>query len=324
MLNVSRLDVSTMRIDRRPNNIKRLGVIVAVLLVLASVVVAAKFFVGSKKQLGDNALAPAPIGAVPAVHVTEKPIGEINEKSTADQGSRLTPSIESLPKTVGSEGYGPTIMVAIDACKPEQCVEAANLIEKCRNIGRDAELVHKLGADPSMQKINAGYVKTVEWVQAEQRRCQTVTPDMAPVRGQLLLKAVEGGASGAAASYINEMRDKGGIDPAKRGLVLSALRADGRAGDTGALILLFTGDADFSETALDRRAYKLAFQVISDLKPAGSEAIVLGALRNVMEKLDIEWRTLDSLSNEKMTLDIQDKVSAIVRAHQLSQRPKSK
>ena len=163
---------------------------------------------------------------------------------------------------VGSEGYAPKILHALGVGTPADALAAANLIVVCREADRSIEILHRLKAENTIKKIDIGYVRAIEISQAEQRACQTVTPDLLAARPQLLFKAIEGKQFGAAATYVSEVQATTGIEPARQALVGAALRADAEQGDKQAVAWLAFRAAEFGVSEVDRRAYLLANKVI--------------------------------------------------------------
>lgn len=195
-----------------------------------------------------------------------------SQPAPASAAAAAAASRPAATRPVGSEGYGPQILSALNEGGPLDAYHAAALISRCKGIDRDVAAVFKMGESPEMQKRNKAYLQTLDYVQTEQRRCQTVSRDIAASRPQLLLKAAEGKVLGAAALYIADMHAGADLEAASRDTAVRALRRDGELGDAASLFLLWSQGAELSGSESDRRAFKLAYQLITDKYPDGVRA----------------------------------------------------
>ncbi len=135
---------------------------------------------------------------------------------------------------IGAEGYAPRIQRALDQGSATDAFQAAQDISRCRDIDRHVKGVFAARDADKDPRRAAGWLKTIDWVQTEQRRCQTLTPAVSALKRPLLLKAAQNGALGAAASYAADLTPQEPV-PA---LIVEALKRDAEAGDELALMSL--------------------------------------------------------------------------------------
>lgn len=202
-------------------------------------------------------------------------------------------------RDIGSEGYGPYIREALEATDPAMAMLALRRIAVC---GMNAEIQaghERLKSDPRLPaKLLA---EMIEHYRADERRCQTLTPEIAALRPQLALKAMRGGAIGGAAAYARAVN----FQPSDelRPVLLAALQRDAQAGDRDALMTLAMPRMIQGLPAFDQRVYVLALRSLeadssmrelfewvqrfgpnSDL-PAADEARAQAAARALVEKI---------------------------------------
>ncbi|MGQ3052814.1 MAG: hypothetical protein ACT6S0_13600 [Roseateles sp.] len=232
------------------------------------------------------------------------------QASAPDVVAKVAPAQGLLE--VGSEGYAPFIQAALQT-GGKAAVEAANIIGRCRDIDKHVESVYGLAQDPRMTNKNKGYVATVEYVQLEQRRCQTVTSELLQRRGELLLKATAMGEFGAAALYVGEM--KGRIPAESKQVVTPQLRADAERGHAGALAILSAGNEEYSGSADDRKVYKAAYKRVSKISPDGISPSVEAVMRVLDKDRVLSFGDIDFFKNDSLNADASRRVDAIVEAH---------
>lgn len=136
--------------------------------------------------------------------------------------------------SIGSEGYGPHVLRALDQGSPADALRAAHAISLCRDVERDIARVYALRDAEKNPKRTPAWIQTIEWLQSEQRRCQTVTPAIDALKRPLLLKAAQHGALGAAASYAADLAPQDQVPP----VIVEALKRDAEAGHDLALMTL--------------------------------------------------------------------------------------
>lgn len=218
-------------------------------------------------------------------------------------------------QSVGSEGFAPGILRAAEVGTSKDALDAAAQIARCAQVDQDVARVFQLKDSSSSSALNAGWLSTVEYIQGEQRKCQTVTGEIAALRPQLLLKAMAGAEWGATAAYIDYVSRNGlSIDATVRPTVIQSLRRDGERGDSNALLLLFGGDPDFSASPTDRRAYKLAYQLITENNPDGLDRLLRQVLEGVLKFTPDELSALDFFRREQMVEDVRAKALTIFEA----------
>lgn len=133
--------------------------------------------------------SPAASDAVPTSAMTAPaPI------ASAPSGPAALPQATPTP-VVGSEGYGPRILQAIDGTSADEAFWAARRMRECLEAGWNEEAL-KMGARHTM---NAKQVQAaIESDRAETRRCQTVTPDLMAQRAALAGRAAQAGVLNAS------------------------------------------------------------------------------------------------------------------------------
>ncbi|UDF35906.1 UNVERIFIED_ORG: hypothetical protein LHJ69_02220 [Shinella sp. XGS7] len=138
---------------------------------------------------------------------------------------------------IGSEGYAPHIQAALDSGSAAAAYQAVQQLNRCQRVGGNIEGARKYAtqtAGLSAEKASHA-LSYVSYLEAEQRRCQTVTPQIEALRTPLLLKATLGGETGAAADYIKTAPQADLTQPDRQAQVLDALRADALRGDESAM-----------------------------------------------------------------------------------------
>ncbi|WP_144006654.1 hypothetical protein [Pelomonas sp. KK5] len=150
--------------------------------------------------------------------------------------SSSTPTkVDRLPAevptpAVGAEGYGPQILRAIETGDARQAFEAAQQIDACR-ASNEQQLDALYQARAASPRLDVQ--RLIELMQAEMRRCQTLTPDLAAQQTALARRAMRGGVPGAAAMYSQLTNAR---PPAEdRSQLASQLQADAQDGDAAAV-----------------------------------------------------------------------------------------
>lgn len=173
--------------------------------------------------------------------------------------------------SVGSEGYGPVVQRALDLRDAKLALAAMRLVQDC---GLNRTL--QVGMERFRQdaKFPQDTLKTVlEGLQAEERRCQTLTPALAdPVAlGEI---AMDGGARGAAAAYY---RISGGvIAPSLSERMTAGLQTDALDGDANSVAVLLLQGRRSGLPEVQMRAYERAAERM-DL-PVPQDVLKLEAL----------------------------------------------
>lgn len=157
-----------------------------------------------------------------------------------------------IEKSIGSEGYGPHIMRALQNGSPEEALIAAHWIESCRN---NAELqigIERLRSKPDFPPHLLK--QSIELFQDIGRKCQTVTPDLSPLAGPLALKALKAGQFGAAAYYERLAKEPYPIEEAQ--LLLVGLKRDAELGDSSAIGTLAVRGRTLGLSLIEAYAYR--------------------------------------------------------------------
>lgn len=192
--------------------------------------------------------APAKPSAVPA----PAPVPQVERR---DATPMAPPAASSTPE-IGAEGYAPRIQHALDQGSATDAFQAAQDISRCRDIDRHVKGVFAARDADQDPRRAAGWLKTIDWVQTEQRRCQTVTPAVSALKRPLLLKAAQNGALGAAASYAADLTPQEPV-PA---VIVEALKRDAEAGDALALMSLAATPARWGLGEEDAALYREAWR----------------------------------------------------------------
>jgi hypothetical protein len=230
---------------------------------------------------------------------------------------RPAPTIDArlrayMPREVGSEGYGPSVMAAL--AQEGAAVDAhwaALQLSRCKQVQRDAQSIYSMRADNTNPAVAQGWDRTLDHIQREQQRCQTITPDLEQRYTELLLKAVVGGETDASVDYLNAVRRSANIDVAHRPVVLAALRKEGDGGNPAALMILAHGEPELSESAVHRSAYRAAYEAVTELRPDGLK----GVMTQVLQKLGVpesEWSSLSVFKREPESAESRQMAAAIV------------
>lgn len=156
------------------------------------------------------------------------------------RAEQLLMALQALKENVGSEGFAPHIQAALQADDAAKALQAARQLDQCEHIGRDIESGRRFIAETP--GLSAGQSKsvvdTITDLEGVQRRCQTVTPDIAALREPLLLKAMQGGEIGAASNFVRQATKDHFLAPGRKELVLAALQADAKRGELNSMLLL--------------------------------------------------------------------------------------
>lgn len=253
----------------------------------------------SAASLQADALITPGAGAMPsAAPRSSVPATGASSPASGPASSRLADRLKS-GRDIGSEGYGPYIREALEATDPAMAMLALHRIAVCP-LNAEIQAGHeRLKSDPRLPpKLLA---EMIEHYRADERRCQTLTPEIAALRPQLALKAMRGGAIGGAAAYARAVN----FQPSDelRPVLLAALQRDAQAGDRDALMTLAMPRMIQGLPAFDQRVYVLALRSLeadssmrelfewvqrfgpnSDL-PAADEARAQAAARALVEKI---------------------------------------
>lgn len=176
--------------------------------------------------------------------------------------NRNTAGTTDKADDIGSEGYGPHIQRIADAGDVQQALKAVHWIDTCRsNNEQVVEGLYQARANlPQAQE--AGLNAVIERTQAEMRRCQTVTPDVARLQRPLALLALQAKVYGAAAEYAR-LTD-GSPPPEQMALMTTQLESDARAGSLMSLRALVLRNGQFGLDAETAATYYAAYKIVED------------------------------------------------------------
>ncbi|QPF75956.1 hypothetical protein G8A07_25575 [Roseateles sp. DAIF2] len=151
----------------------------------------------------------------------------------------------------------------------DQCKNVAGYIESARRYATQTP-----GLEPRKAQITMDYAQELE---AVQRRCQTVTPQIEALRTPLLLKAMQSGEFGAAAQFVESASREQLLEAGRPELVLHALRTDAMQGDAPAMKILAKRKLPYEVPAPLQRPSELAALQIEERWLRGPEVSALNA-----------------------------------------------
>lgn len=216
----------------------------------SSVVTSAGARAGSAASVQADALVGRQAGTAPRASA---PATGAPPAASAGASSRLADRL-TTGRNIGSEGYGPYIREALEAADPDMAMLAVQRIFSC-SINPEFQAGHeRLKSDPRLPPHLVA--ESIEHYRADERRCQTLTPEIAALRPKLALKAMQGGAIGGAVAYVHAANFQ--LPDDLRAPVLAALQRDAQAGDRGALMTLSQPSLFPELTAFERRVFTLA------------------------------------------------------------------
>ncbi|KQY90665.1 hypothetical protein [Pelomonas sp. Root1444] len=163
-------------------------------------------------------------------------------------------SSASAPR-IGSEGYGPHIERAQAGSDAAAAWEAIQWLRNCTTTEArrySFEQVRAQGIEPEMM------TQLMVEVDAEARRCQTVTARHQALLPELAARAMRAGVPEAAAAYANTVFP-GGLTPSQRQEVADALRRDARAGDVRSLLGAAQANEAWGLSDAERLAFLAAY-----------------------------------------------------------------
>ena len=216
-----------------------------------------------------TASAPAPLA--PSVGQLAQPQPE--PTVSVAQADVLGPSpAPSAPEPepvdgIGSEGFGPHVQRALDSGDPRQALDAARWTAKCHP-DNDAEAMLS-GNHPKYRLVLSPEArqKVITNARKEQRRCQTLTPDLKAQHRALALRALDAKVPGSGLAYYQSL-DRENRSPAELARALQGLRQDVEQGQDLAVPPLAL--AELGQSRAERLAYDklLRLLVLKDVLPA--------------------------------------------------------
>lgn len=156
---------------------------------------------------------------------------------------------------IGSEGYGPHIERAQAGSDAAAAWEAVLWLRNCTTTEvrrHHFEQVRTQGIAPEMM------TQLMVEVDAEARRCQTVTARHQALLPELAAQAMRAGVPEAAAAYANAVFP-GGLTPSQRQEVADALRRDAGTGDVQSLLGAAQANEAWGLSDAERLAFLAAY-----------------------------------------------------------------
>lgn len=161
----------------------------------------------------------------------------------------------SAPLQIGSEGYGPLIERAYEAGTAERAWQAVAWLRSCAlndQTTQSLQIARDHGTD------HAAMTRAIQALQAEARRCQTVTAQHLALMPELTLRAMRGSIPGAAAAYA-ATGTPAELDTALQTEVTTAIRRDAQAGETSTLINAAMSEDRWGLSDQERLTYLMAY-----------------------------------------------------------------
>lgn len=160
----------------------------------------------------------------------------------------------SAPR-IGSEGYGPHIERAQAGSDAAAAWEAIQWLRSCTTTElrrHSFEQLRTQGIEPALM------TQLMVEVDAEARRCQTVTARHQALLPELAARAMRAGVPEAAAAYANAVFP-GDLTPSQRQEVADALRRDARVGDVQSLLGAWQAHEAWGLSDAERLAFLAAY-----------------------------------------------------------------
>jgi hypothetical protein len=175
------------------------------------------------------------------------------------------------------------VQLAFGTGSAQDALEAANVLQSCLQATKGAEAMHTardvLSLLPeAIKEAIEGFItnEQLDSLQSHARRCQVFDEAALARRGELFQQAYEGGAQGAATSYLNWLTQDGkaDADPAVVEMLQADVRQAARRGDFGTLasFAFMVDPQPFGASRTEREAYKEAWLRIAEEGGPGSAA----------------------------------------------------
>ncbi|RQO56365.1 hypothetical protein DBR47_17745 [Paucibacter sp. KBW04] len=167
------------------------------------------------------------------------------------------PEVAGARSALTSENYAELIRQAAESKDPKDWLAAAKRIANCRWVPRQLDFVHSYKAEQAPGSFN----EEITTLEAEARACQILGSQHLALELDLLRRALEQRAPGAALSLATALGSKPA--PADKALALQGLRSDARSAHIDSLNFLAAfGDLRFNLTDVARRSYVLVLQAL--------------------------------------------------------------
>jgi len=251
-----------------------------------------------------------PIAAAPTSAATARAVDAATGPATAMPAPPVVAASlpnASAPTTLPAGGPRPAppstspaddlrkVQQALDGGTPKQALEAAVLLSVCPHTDRivDAMFTARDQSTPESRQLNQATGQRTEdhiaQMQELQRRCQVFDAATLARGGELFKKAYEGGAEGAALSYLQWLNGEG-KQQANPELLGELQREARRAAESGDFMALLAYSYAFDPTqlgasAMQRQAYKEAWLRITGEQSGDTMAKASRASMDSLEKM---------------------------------------
>jgi hypothetical protein len=226
--------------------------------VLAALAAAAAL-IDAMREPAESPPAPAaqlPVAAQPLRLPADAPTSTAAASVVLQPAARApatAPSATAL--RIGSEGYGPHIERAQAGSDAAAAWEAVQWLRNCTSTEarrQSFERARTHGIEPALM------TQLMVEVDAEARRCQTVTARHQALLPELAARAMRAGVPEAAAAYANAVFP-GDLTPSQRQEVADALRRDARAGNVQSLLGAWQAHEAWGLSDAERLAFLAAY-----------------------------------------------------------------
>lgn len=175
------------------------------------------------------------------------------------------------------------VQLALSGGSPEDALKAAQTLRHCATMSRAPEALFAVRDQPDLMPANVKKAikemggddgvsnETIAQAQRDQRRCQVFDAATLARSGELLQKAYEGKAPGAALAYLQSLQSpeaKDKADPALIARLQADVRQAAQAGDPNTLMSLAMASGDMARdlgiTPAQRSGYRNAYVQIQD------------------------------------------------------------
>lgn len=186
------------------------------------------------------------------------------------------------------------VQLALGGGTPEEALAAGQTLQFCAHAPAVADSMHQ-GRDlaplappeikKALDKLGAVTNEQIDRAEQERRRCQVFDTATLSRAGELLRRAYEGGARGAATPYLSWLQGdgQGQATPVLIATLQAQVRASIEAGEMMALVPAAFGSAsDLGATPVQGQAYREAWLRITDELNPGSAA----ATKTLFDSID--------------------------------------
>ncbi|MFG6432953.1 hypothetical protein [Roseateles sp. LYH14W] len=253
---------------------------------------AAAWLYGDKPAGNAPVAVPAPAPVEPAVPAA--PAYVASAAAVALPSAASMPALPDRPKIAAlPEVESPTeslrkVQLGLHGGTAEDALIAARTLQHCAMMSKAPEGLFAVRDQPDMVPANVRKAikdmggeervsnETIARAQSDQRRCQVFDAATLARSGELLQKAYDGKAAGAAMAYLQSLQAhdaKGEADPALIARLQADVRQTAQAGDPDTLMSLAMASGnlarDLGITPIQRSGYRNAYVQIQDERIPG-------------------------------------------------------